>query len=109
MPVAGAPQNLFVTVFVYLQKKIGGSHADWRAEYPRDGQTPERSVIIAADNEAVAFEEVRAGMGLTYYRAEVTKFDIQSKTSNPKPRQKLFADARSTTLLFCTSVAARTS
>ena len=52
-------------------------------------------MIIAADNEAVAFEEVRAGMGLTCYRAEVTKFDIQSKTSNPKPRQKLFVDARS--------------
>ena len=24
--------------------------------------------------------------------AEVTKLDIQSKTSNPKPRQKLFTD-----------------
>jgi hypothetical protein len=49
-------------------------------------------VIIAAENEAVAFEEVRAGMGPTCSRAEVTKLDIQSKTSNPKPRQKLFAD-----------------
>ena len=47
---------------------------------------------IAAENEAVAFEEVWAGMGPTCSRAEVTKLDIQSKTSNPKPRQKLFAD-----------------
>jgi hypothetical protein len=108
VPVAGAPQNLFVTVFVYLPKKIGGVMRTWRAEYPREWPTPERSVIVAADNEARC-EEVRAGMGLTYFRAEVTKFDIQSKTSNPKPRQKLFADARSTTLLFRTSVAARTS
>jgi hypothetical protein len=66
----------------------------WRAEYfdRANGQTPERSVIIAAENEAVAFEEVRAGMRPTCSRAEVTKLDIQSKTSNPKPRQKLFAD-----------------
>jgi hypothetical protein len=66
----------------------------WRAEYfdRANGQKPERSVIIAAENEAVAFEEVRAGMGPTCSRAEVTKLDIQSKTRNPKPRQKLFAD-----------------
>ena len=66
----------------------------WRAEYfdRANGQTPERSVIIAAENEAVAFEEVPAGMGPTCSRAEVTKLDIQSKTSNPKPRQMLFAD-----------------
>lgn len=50
------------------------------------------TLLIAAENEAVAFEEVRAGMGPTCSRAEVTKLDIQSKTSNPKPRQKLFAD-----------------
>jgi hypothetical protein len=34
----------------------------WRAEYfdRANGQTPERSVIVAAENEALAFEEVRA-------------------------------------------------
>jgi hypothetical protein len=40
--------------------------------------------------EAIALEEVRARMAPTCSRAEVTKLDIQSKTSNPKPRQKLF-------------------
>jgi hypothetical protein len=66
----------------------------WRAEYfdRANGEIPERSIIIAADNEAVALEEARARMAPTCSRAEVTKLDIQSKTSNPKPRQKLFAD-----------------
>jgi hypothetical protein len=46
-------------------------------------QTPERSVItviIAAENEAVAFEGVRAGMGPTCSRAEVTKLDPDLET-----------------------------
>jgi hypothetical protein len=52
----------------------------WRAEYfdRTNGQTPERSVIIVAENEALAFEEVRARMGPTCSRAEVTKLDPDS-------------------------------
>ena len=56
----------------------------WRAEYfdRANGQTPERSVIVAAENEALAFEEVRAQMGPTCSRAEVTKLDPDSKTGD---------------------------
>jgi hypothetical protein len=52
----------------------------WRADYfeRANGHTPERSVIIAAEDEAIAFEEVRAGMGPTCSRAEVTKLDSDS-------------------------------
>ena len=55
----------------------------WRAEYfdRANSQTPERSVIVAAENEALAFEEVRAQMGPTCSRAEVTKLDPDSMTS----------------------------
>jgi len=55
----------------------------WRAEYfdRANSQTPERSLIVAAENEALAFEEVRAQMGPTCSRAEVTKLDPDSKTS----------------------------
>jgi hypothetical protein len=61
----------------------------WRAEYfdRANGQTPERSVIIVAEHEALAFEEVRARMGPTCSRAEVTKLDPDSKTSNPNRAQ----------------------
>jgi hypothetical protein len=51
--------------------------ADMAAEYfdRANSQTPERSVIIAAESEAVALEEVRASMASTCSRAEVTKLD----------------------------------
>jgi hypothetical protein len=54
----------------------------WRAEYfdRANGQSPERSVIIAAENEAVALEEVRAGIAPTCSRAEVTKLDPDLET-----------------------------
>jgi hypothetical protein len=52
----------------------------WRADYFEcaNGQTPERSIVIAAENEALAFEKVRAGMGPTCRRAEVIKLDSDS-------------------------------
>jgi hypothetical protein len=41
-----------------------------------NGQSPEqRSIIIVAENEAVALEEVRARMAPTCSRAEVTQVD----------------------------------
>ena len=57
----------------------------WRAEYfdRANDQTPEKSVIIAAESEALAFEEVRARMGPTCTRAEVTKLDTASKAMKP--------------------------
>jgi hypothetical protein len=56
----------------------------WRADYfeRTNGQTAQRSVVIAAENETAAFDEVRAGMGPTCTRAEVTKLDAPSKTTN---------------------------
>lgn len=90
------PEPLRERVRLIHSKKIARNFnvPRWRAEYfdRANGETPERSIIIAADNEAVALEEVRARMAPTCSRAEVTKLDIQSKTSNPKPRQKLFTD-----------------
>ncbi len=61
----------------------------WRADYfdRANGQTPERSVVIAAENEAVAFEEVRSAMGPTCSRAVVTEVDTQAKTTYAKLRQ----------------------
>jgi len=61
----------------------------WRAEYfdRANGQSPERSVIIAAENEAVALEEVRAGMAPTCSRAEVTKLDPDTETRRPYLRE----------------------
>lgn len=55
----------------------------WRADYfeRANSQTPERSIIIAAENEAVAFEEVHTGMGPTCSRAVVTKLNTQAKTT----------------------------
>ena len=57
----------------------------WRAEYfdRANGQTPERSVIIAAENEAVAFEEVRAGMGPTCFPrgSDQTRYSIEDQQS----------------------------
>jgi hypothetical protein len=52
----------------------------WRADYFEcaNGQTPERSIVIAAENEALAFEKVRAAMGPTCRRAEVIKLDSDS-------------------------------
>ena len=50
----------------------------WRVEYfdRTNGQSPEqRSIIIVAENEAVALEEVRARMAPTCSRAEVTQVD----------------------------------
>ena len=57
----------------------------WRAEYfdRANDQTPEKRVIIAAESEAVAFEEVRASMGPTCTRAEVTEVDTPSKAKKP--------------------------
>ena len=68
----------------------------WRAEnFDRaNGEIPERSIIIAADNDAVALEEVRARMAPTCSRAEVTKLDIQSKIGNPKPASKTIYRSR---------------
>jgi hypothetical protein len=59
----------------------------WRADYfeRANGQTPERSIVIAAESEAVAFEEVRAGMGPTCSRAVVTKVDNDSMPGSPDP------------------------
>jgi hypothetical protein len=59
----------------------------WRAEYFDRGnsRTPERSVIIAAESETVALEEVRARMAPTCSRAEVTSslsdwgFDLRGR------------------------------
>jgi hypothetical protein len=61
----------------------------WRADYfeRANSQTPERSIIIAAENEAVAFEEVHAGMGPTCSRAVVTKLNTQANYYG-KPRQR---------------------
>jgi hypothetical protein len=48
----------------------------WRAEYfDREGGQMQRSIIIAAENVAVALEEVRARMAPTCSRAEVIKLD----------------------------------
>jgi hypothetical protein len=49
----------------------------WRAEYfdRANGQAPERAVIIAAESEAVAFEEVRIRMKASCSRVEVTKIE----------------------------------
>ena len=43
------------------------------------GQWPGQSIIIAAENEAVALEEVRARMAPTCTRAEVTQVDPDLK------------------------------
>ena len=53
----------------------------WRAEYfdRTNGQSPGQSIIIAAENEAVALEEVRARMAPTCTRAEVTQADPDLK------------------------------
>jgi hypothetical protein len=49
----------------------------WRAEYfERMDGPPQRSIIIAAQNVADALEEVRASMTPNYYRAEVTRLDL---------------------------------
>lgn len=60
----------------------------WRADYfgRANGQTPERSVVIAAENEAIAFEEVRADMGPTCTRAVVTKLNNDSMPGRQDPR-----------------------
>jgi hypothetical protein len=48
----------------------------WRAEYfDREGGQTQRSIIIAAENVAVALEEVRARMAPTCSRSEVIKLD----------------------------------
>jgi hypothetical protein len=54
----------------------------WRAEYfdRTNGQSPGQSIIIAAENEAVALEEVRARMAPTCSRAEVTQSIPTSKS-----------------------------
>jgi hypothetical protein len=59
----------------------------WRAEcFNRaNGQTPQRSVIISAESEAVAFEEARVGMATTCSRVEVTKVEPDANTENPEP------------------------
>jgi hypothetical protein len=81
------PEPLRERVRLFRSKKIGRNFnvPRWRAEYfdRANGETPERSVIIAADNEAVALEEVRARMAPTCSRAEVTKLDPDSKTRRP--------------------------
>jgi hypothetical protein len=58
----------------------------WRAEYfdRANRQTPERSVTIAAENEA-ALEEVRVGMTAACCRVEVTRLEPGAKTNRPKP------------------------
>jgi hypothetical protein len=52
----------------------------WRADNFEcaNGQTPERPIVIAAENEALAFEKVRAAMGPTCRRAEVIKLGSDS-------------------------------
>ena len=81
------PEPLRERVRLFRSKKIGRNFnvPRWRAVYfdRANGETPERSVIIAADNEAVALEEVRARMAPTCSRAEVTKLDPDSKTRRP--------------------------
>ena len=53
----------------------------WRAEYfDRAGGQTQRSVTIAAENVAVALEEVRARMPPTCSRAKVTKLDPDTET-----------------------------
>jgi len=61
----------------------------WRAEYfdRMNGQSPVRSEIIAAENEAIALEEGRLTITATYSRVEVTKVYSESKTDSPKPVQ----------------------
>jgi hypothetical protein len=66
-----------------FHNKNSGRNVDmptWRVEYfdRTNGQSPERSIIIAAENEALAFEEVRARMAPTCSRAEVTKLGPES-------------------------------
>ena len=48
-----------------------------------NGQSPVRSEIIAAENEAVALEEVRLTMTATYSRVEVTKVDSKIEDCGP--------------------------
>ena len=57
----------------------------WRADYFEcaNGKTLERSIFITADNEALAFEKVRAAMGPTCRRAEVIKLDSDSMPEPP--------------------------
>ena len=57
----------------------------WRADYFEcaNGKTLERSIFITADNEALAFEKVRAAMGSTCRRAEVIKLDSDSMPEPP--------------------------
>ena len=60
----------------------------WRAEYfDRVGGQTQRSVIVAAENVAVALEEVRARMPPTCCRAEVTKLDPDTETRRPYLRE----------------------
>jgi hypothetical protein len=59
----------------------------WRADYFEcaNGQTSERSIFITAENEALAFEKVRAALGPTCSRAEVIKLDSDSM---PEPSHR---------------------
>jgi hypothetical protein len=66
---------------LFFSRKIGRiAVPTWRADYfeRANGQTPERSIVIAAENEALAFEKVRVAMGPTCSRAEVVKLDSDS-------------------------------
>ena len=55
----------------------------WRAEYfDRVGGQTQRSVIVAAENVAVALEEVRARMAPTCVRAKITKLDSDTEAGS---------------------------
>jgi len=52
----------------------------WRAEYfDREGGQTQQCIIIAAENVAIALEEVRASMAPTCSRAEVIKLDPKAQ------------------------------
>jgi hypothetical protein len=85
---AGAPGAHSRAGSFTSQQKIGRMPVPtWRVDYfeRANGQTPERSIVIATENEAVAFEEVRASMGPTCSRAVVTKVDNDSMQGSPDP------------------------
>ena len=79
-------RNILASVsFIFTRKFVRNVDVPtWRAEYfdRMNGQSPVRSEIIAAANEAVALEEVRLTMTATYSRVEVTKVDSESKTAS---------------------------
>jgi hypothetical protein len=54
----------------------------WRADYfDKSGLAPTRSVILEAESESDALDEVRAKMGSACTRAELIRIDYNSSTT----------------------------